>query len=173
MLAVMMENGVVDEGGRLLGADELEGPIADYMGTVDGKNVFFADRGTGVCVTADDVRKLQLAKSAIAAGIQTMMKEADVTEVKSFLLCGGFGSYMDKDSAARMGLFPKEFLPVARTMGNTAGEGAALAVWSEKDRRRVVDLCARCTYIELSTSRTFNDEFIENMMFIPEDEWEA
>ena len=173
MLAVMLENGVVDEGGRLLGADELEGPITDYMGTVDGKNVFFADRGTGVCVTADDVRKLQLAKSAIAAGIQTMMKEADVTEVKSFLLCGGFGSYMDKDSAARMGLFPKEFLPVARTMGNTAGEGAALAVWSEKDRRRVVDLCARCTYIELSTSRTFNDEFIENMMFIPEDEWEA
>ena len=170
VLAVMLDNGVVDEGGRLLGADEMEGPIADYMGTLDGKNVFFADRSTGVCVTSDDVRKLQLAKAAIAAGIQTMMKEADVTEVKSFLLCGGFGSYMDQRSAARIGLFPKEFLPVARTMGNTAGEGAALAVWSEKDRKRVVDLCARCKYIELSTSRTFNDEFIEQMMFETDDE---
>jgi len=155
----------VDEGGRLLAKDELEGPITEYMGTREGKNVFYADLETGVCVTGDDVRKLQLAKAAIAAGIQTMMKEAGVTEVKSFLLCGGFGSFMDQKSAARMGLFPTAFLPVARTMGNTAGEGAAIAVWSAKDRERLNKLCARCQYIELSDSRTFNDEFIDQMMF--------
>lgn len=165
MLAIMLDNGVVDDGGRLLGKDELEGPITNYMGTKDGKNVFFADLETGVCVTSDDVRKLQLAKAAIAAGISTMMIDAGVTEVKSFLLCGGFGSFMDQKSAARMGLFPKEFLPVAKTMGNTAGEGAAIAVWSKKDRERLNRLCASCKYIELSDSRTFNDEFIEQMMF--------
>lgn len=164
-LAVMLDNGVVDEGGRLLAKEELTGPITEYMGKVDGKNVFFVDLATGVCVTADDVRKLQLAKAAIAAGIQTMMKHANVKKVNSFLLCGGFGSYMDQKSAARMGLFPTDFLPVARTMGNTAGEGAAIAVWSKESRERLNSLCAACEYIELSDSRVFNDEFIEQMMF--------
>lgn len=164
-LAVMLDNGVVDEGGRLLAKEELEGPITEYMGKINGKNVFFVDLNTGVCVTADDVRKLQLAKAAIAAGIQTMMKHAGITKVNSFLLCGGFGSYMDQKSAARMGLFPTDFLPVAKTMGNTAGEGAAIAVWSEESRKRLNNLCAACEYIELSDSRVFNDEFIEQMMF--------
>ena len=64
-----------------------------------------------------------------------------------------------------MGLFPKEFLPVARTLGNTAGEGAALAVWSEESRRLLNEIRDKCEYIELSDSRFFNDEFIEQMMF--------
>ena len=81
------------------------------------------------------------------------------------MLCGGFGSFMDKKSAARMGLFPASFLPVTQTLGNTAGEGAALAVWNEEARKTMDDIIANCEYIELSDSRVFNDEFIEQMMF--------
>ena len=165
VLSIMLDTGVVDETGRLLGADELDGPVAAYAGKKDGKNVFWVDRDGDVYMNADDVRKLQLAKSAIAAGINTLMHEAGVEKVDWFLLAGGFGSYMDKNSAARIGMFPRSFVPVTRTMGNTAGEGAAITLLSEEARKTVRDITDRCKYIELSESRYFNDVYIDEMMF--------
>lgn len=165
VLSIMLDTGVVDETGRLLNADELEMPVAAYAGRKDGKNVFWVDKEHDVYMNADDVRKLQLAKSAIAAGIRTLMHEAGVEQVDWFLLAGGFGSYMDKNSAARIGMFPREFVPVTRTMGNTAGEGAAITLCSAEERRLVENITQRCHYIELSESRYFNDVYIDEMMF--------
>jgi uncharacterized 2Fe-2S/4Fe-4S cluster protein (DUF4445 family) len=166
-LAVLLDTGAVDETGRLLDRDEIDHPIASNVGKVDGKNVFWLSQTEGVYMSAGDVRKLQLAKAAIGAGIQTLLKTANISEndVKSFILAGGFGSYMDKNSAARIGLFPKVFLPVTRAMGNTAGEGAALALVSQEARQTLAAMRIECEYVELSTSPIFNEEFVENMTF--------
>ncbi|MCL2200737.1 MAG: ASKHA domain-containing protein [Oscillospiraceae bacterium] len=167
-LAVLLDCGAVDETGRLLDADEIEHEIADHIGEVDGNNVFWLTReGKGVYLSAQDIRKIQLAKSAIGAGIQTLLENAGVTEsdVKTFVLAGGFGSFMNQHSAARVGLFPKSFLPITKTLGNTAGEGASLALCSANARVQLDDIRRRCEYIELSTSKTFNDAFIEHIMF--------
>jgi uncharacterized 2Fe-2S/4Fe-4S cluster protein (DUF4445 family) len=114
-----------------------------------------------------DVRKLQLAKAAIAAGLQTLLFTAGIKseDVNSFLLAGGFGSFLDQVSAATIGLFPKSFLPFAKTMGNTAGEGAALALCSEKARTSLKNMMDSFEVVELSISKKFNDEFIDQMMF--------
>ena len=166
-LALMIETGAVDESGRVLDAEELDHPISAYLGTVDGKNVLWLSRENGVYMAAADVRKLQLAKAATCAGIKTLMYHVGIgiEDVKSFLLAGGFGSYMDHESAAKIGLFPKEFLPIARTMGNTAGEGAAIALLSSAARATLSDIRDRCEYIELSTTPYFSDQFIEQMTF--------
>ena len=166
-LAILIRTGAVDETGRLLDPDEIEHDISKYIGEVDGKNVFWLCRESGVYLSSVDVRKLQLAKSAIAAGIQTLLHEAGLTEsdVKRFFLAGGFGSYMDQTSAATIGLFPKTFLPVSQTMGNTAGEGSAMALISEDARKALSSMRDRCEYIELSTSLYFNEQFVEQMMF--------
>ena len=165
-LAVLLETGAVDETGRLLDRDEITHEIATHIGVrADGSNAFFLTKD--VCLTSADIRKLQLAKSAIASGIQVLLKHSGVGEagVKSFVLAGGFGSFMDQNSAAAIGLFPKCFLPVSKTMGNTAGEGAALALCSESARAALSDMRNRCEYIELSTSVEFNEQFVENIMF--------
>ena len=166
-LAVLLETGAVDESGRLLDADEIEHEIAEHIGEADGKNVFWLKKDAGVYMSASDIRKLQLAKSAIAAGIQTLLQHAGVTEeqVGAFILAGGFGSFMDQSSAARIGLFPKSFLPTAITLGNTAGEGAALALLSDSARDALNNIRDRCEYIDLSTSPVFNEQFVEQMMF--------
>jgi len=149
-LAVLLDTGAVDETGRLLDNDK-------YLLTGE-YNIY---------ITAGDIRKLQLAKAAIAAGIQVLLHFAGVPEegVKSLALAGGFGSYMDLHSAARIGLFPKSLMPVATTLGNTAGEGAALAVNSEEVRVRLDNVRAHCEYIELSSMTFFNDKFVEQMAF--------
>ena len=166
-LAVLVTTGAVDESGRLVDADELDHPISKHLGKRDGKNVFWLSEENDVYMIPGDVRKLQLAKAAIAAGLQTLLYEAGISQedVTSFLLAGGFGSYIDKVSAATIGLFPKCFLPVARTMGNMAGEGAAVALCSETARRTLADMMDNFIVVELSTSKKFNEQFIEQMMF--------
>ena len=121
----------------------------------------------GVYISATDIRKLQLAKAAVAAGIQTLLHHVGITEeqVKSLVLAGGFGSRMDLHSAAKIGLFPKALLPMADTLGNTAGEGTALALCSGTARKSLQDIRERCKYVELSTSEVFNEQFIEQMTF--------
>jgi uncharacterized 2Fe-2S/4Fe-4S cluster protein (DUF4445 family) len=80
-------------------------------------------------------------------------------------LAGGFGSFLDQHSAATIGLFPKAFLPFARTMGNTAGEGAAQALCSKAARDSLQNMMDNFEVVELGTNKVFNEQFIEQMMF--------
>ena len=149
-LAVLLDIGAVDETGRLL-----------------NKNKFWLDEKNGIYITAEDIRKLQLAKAAIAAGIQVLLHFAGITEkdIKLLALAGGFGSYMNLQSAARIGLFPKTLLPVAKSYGNAAGEGAVLALTPEKTRTKLERIRKQCEYIELSSIAFFNDKFVDEMSF--------
>ena len=146
-LAVMLALEVVDESGRL------------------EKEQFYISEN--VFITAKDVRNIQLAKAAIAAGIQTLLTHVGLREddIKTFVLAGGFGSFMDKVNAAKIGLFPKTFLPVTAVMGNTSGEGAILALCSPEAQEKLDDVREKSEYIELSTSTIWNEQFIEQMMF--------
>lgn len=166
-LAVMLKIGAVDETGRLLDAGEVPAGIAGLIGKVEGKNVFYLSKENEIYMTALDVRKLQLAKAAISGGIDTLIQTAGISaeDISEFFIAGGFGSYLDKVSAATMGLFPKNLLAVAKTMGNTAGEGAAIALCSKSARETLSSIRNKCEYIELSTSSIFHDLFIDNMMF--------
>jgi len=151
-LAVLLENGVVDTTGRL----------KDNKYWLTGN-----EKTNGIFITAGDIRKLQLAKAAIAAGIQVLLHFAGVseTDIKMLALAGGFGSYMDLKSAARTGLFPSCMLPVAKAVGNTAGEGAILALNSGDIRKRLENIRSCCEYIDLSSMTFFNDKFVEQMTF--------
>jgi uncharacterized 2Fe-2S/4Fe-4S cluster protein (DUF4445 family) len=167
-LAVLLETGAVDETGRLLGANEIEHEIAAYIDKVNDENVFWLNKSKkGIYITARDIRRLQLAVAAISAGIQTLLKHVGITEeqVESFLLAGGFGSFMDMNSAARIGLFPRSFLRAAKALGNTAGQGAMIILRSENARKTLEHIREHCEYIELSTSPVFNEQFVEKMLF--------
>jgi len=162
-LAVLLDTGAVDETGRLLNSSETEHIIKNYIN--DGK--FLLSKENDIYLTAGDIRKLQLAKAAIAAGIQTLLQHTGITasEIKSFILAGGFGSYMNIKSAVRTGLIPESFLPVTRVAGNAAGDGAELLLCSGEAREKIEDIRKNCIYIELSSDPVFNNQFIEQMMF--------
>ncbi|MBR5380994.1 MAG: DUF4445 domain-containing protein [Oscillospiraceae bacterium] len=162
-LAVMLDTGVVDGSGMLLSEDDVDGPAAQYIDEDDDETVFRLSRD--VYVSAGDVRKLQLAKSAIAAGIQTLLAHAGVRSADGLMLAGGFGSYLDPRSAARIGLFPAELLPGVRALGNTAGAGAVMAAASPDAREKMEEIRQECEYVELSTDKTFNEQFVMQMMF--------
>ena len=166
-VALMVREGVVDETGYLLGPDELDGPLAQYVGRESDRNVFYLTEDRSLYITQDDVRSLQLAKAAVCGGIMTMVDAAgiDVSDIGELEIAGGFGAYLNLDSAAAIGLFPAELAPCASSVGNTSGEGATALMLSQAARNRELAIVEKCTYLELSTSSEFNDYYIEMMEF--------
>ena len=165
-LAVCLDIGLVDETGRLLDADEVDGDIAHLL--VETADAQPAVRiAEDIVLTAGDIRKLQLGKAAIAGGIATVLAqaEAQMESVSNFFIAGGFGSFINIDSACRIGLFPAKLRSVMRVVGNTAAEGAILALVQD-EQSAIEAIRDACLYVELSTSPDFMENYVNNMMFL-------
>ena len=87
-----------------------------------------------------------------------------MTDVEQVILAGGFGSFLNKKSAAAIGLIPEELEPVTISVGNAAGEGAVSAAVSEAARQELGRL-QEMRYVELSTHKKFSDAYMEEMFF--------
>ncbi len=166
-VALMVRLGIVDDTGYLLGTDELEEPLASLVGRENDRNVFYLVPDRSLYITQNDVRSLQLAKAAVCAGILTLVEAADiqVSDITRLEIAGGFGAYLNLESAAAIGLFPKELLPCASSVGNTSGEGATALLVSSAARTRENEIVDKCDYLELSTSSEFNEFYVDMMEF--------
>ena len=80
-------------------------------------------------------------------------------------LAGGFGNYIDQNSAAAIGLLPASLLDRIVPVGNSAGMGAVAWLLSDQARSELDTFLPKCTYLELSGCPEFNEAYIECMMF--------
>lgn len=124
-----------------------------------------------VTLTQKDIRELQLAKSALRAGMEALLAEAGMT-AETFVaahgrvfLAGGLGYYLRAESAVRIGLLPAALLPVTSAVGNSALAGAVRALWDDTALRTMEACTTHCRVVELHHSEVFNQGFIEYMMF--------
>ncbi len=126
-----------------------------------------AGHGTDIVLTQMDVRALQLAKGAIYAGIAMLQKVMNVPDddLAEVLLCGGFGNYINLESAKRIRLLPD--LPEERIsyIGNAALVGAELALLSEEGRREADRIVARIEHVALATHLDFQLIFVDACRF--------
>jgi len=118
-------------------------------------------------ITQQDIREVQLAKSAIAAGVNILLKHAnlDLDKIDALYLAGGFGNYINPESAMKIGLISTRLAGKIITVGNTSGTGALLALKSTQFDIVIEDLLKKTEYIELSGHEDFTLEFVMNMMF--------
>lgn len=137
--------------------------LVDETGAME-EDLFLTD---GVCLTRKDIRQVQLAKGAIAAGIATLLRsrglEAD--NLSCLYIAGGFGSHLNLRSAARIGLIPEELVSCTKVIGNAALGGAEFILRNRHEKDRAEQLAKRAECLNLGGNRTFSDLFIENMMF--------
>lgn len=135
----------------------------------DYKIVAASESGTGVAITLDqnDIREVQLAKSAIVSGIKILMKQAGLgfEQIDTLFLAGGFGNYINTESAVRIGLLPAEMKDKIIPIGNTSGTGAILALKSVRFDDVINKLLSKTRHIELAADEDFALEFAMNMMF--------
>jgi uncharacterized 2Fe-2S/4Fe-4S cluster protein (DUF4445 family) len=118
-----------------------------------------------VALTQNDIRELQLAKAAIAAGIKLLMQRKGAKELTRLYLAGAFGNYIDRASAQGIGLidFPPERVEAA---GNTALLGAKLALFSlDSEDGSYVGVRRRVEHVALNADPNFQDVFVEELAF--------
>jgi uncharacterized 2Fe-2S/4Fe-4S cluster protein (DUF4445 family) len=123
------------------------------------------DVGADITITQADVRALQLAKSAMYAGIKLMMRRLGVEQVDRVILAGAFGSYIDKVQAMTIGLFPDCDLEKVYAVGNAAGDGARIALVNAAKRDEADRVAREVEYIELTVEPDFERVFMEAMYF--------
>ena len=168
LAAVLVRLGVIDPGGRLLPPEDVPDKLRNYMTTdADGNGVFhLTDR---VYLTAGDVRALQLAKAAVAAGAKVLLARQGLTlsELDGIYLAGGFGMYLDPGSAAAIGLLPQVPQNKLHSVGNAALAGASALALDTKTQEAAARIAERCQYIELSGQADFADAFAGSMTLEP------
>lgn len=161
----LVKLGVIDETGRI-DEDEINENLM-YRFKEDDEAEFILDVATGISITQKDIREVQLAKAAIAAGINTLIHSQGITyeKVGKVILAGGFGSYIDKKSACAIGLLPLELLNKIETVGNAAGMGAVKLLLNSKSIEKISSIAKNTKYYELSGDSYFQDEYIEQICF--------
>lgn len=175
LMAVLLRLGLVDESGLLLNPDEAPEGFERWLDEDEnGNGLLFLTDDDSVYFTASDVRQLQLAKAAVAAGISVLLKETgtDFDEIEALYLAGGFGTHMKAESAVEMGMLPRALLDRIVGVGNASLAGAQQALLSLERRQRLFEIQKKCTYLELSGNARFNELYPAHMSFDEEDtEW--
>lgn len=176
-ISTLLYFGIIDKTGRMQENDEIENGIGKKLAknlTKEKEQAAFklvdssqtSHRDT-ILLTQRDVREIQNAKASIAAGINTLIKEAgkEATDIDTVYLAGGFGSYIDKHHAVHLGLIPEVLENRIRVIGNAAGSGAIMALLSKDHYNSCKEIAARTKYVELSSSPAFMDDYVKSMMF--------
>lgn len=173
-LAILLKAGIIDENGTILSGQELPILFRSYVFELGAEDAAQSTESSlavhiapGVYITQEDIRKLQLAKGAIAAGIDILFKEygCKPCDLDILTFAGGFGNYIDKASAAAIGLFPPELLDRAKEVGNAAGNGAVSAALSQEAWESALDISGKMRYIELASYPHFDEIYVEHMNF--------
>jgi len=165
-VAQLLTVGLLDHSGRMLSAADVPNhPLAARLIEVEGVRAFLL--AEGVYLSQRDVRELQFAKGSIATGIKILMDILGVaaSDLDEIFLGGSFGSYLNPESAKIIGLVPDVDVDKIIAVGNSAGEGAKIALLSYRERQVAFELPSRIEYVELSGRSDFNDAFVEVLRF--------
>lgn len=119
-----------------------------------------------VALNAKDIRMLQLAKSAICAGLLTLMENEglDPSDIPVLYIAGGFGKYLNKHSAARIGLLPSAVAAHSKAVGNAALAGASMLLLNGDFRFEAEITAKNAVTLELSSNPTFSEYYMSGMM---------
>jgi uncharacterized 2Fe-2S/4Fe-4S cluster protein (DUF4445 family) len=120
-----------------------------------------------VALTQSDIRELQLAKSAISAGLRILLERlgASLRDVQKLYLAGAFGNYVSHTSAQRIGLIP---MPADKihAAGNTALQGAKLALFGPGVEDGAYSrLRQKIQHVPLRAEANFEEAFVEGLAF--------
>ena len=146
-VAAFLETEQIDETGA---AEEDELPLRD-----------------GIALIPRDIRAVQLAKAAIAAGIQTLMESArtDCDEIETLYIAGGFGSHLNVESAAAIGLIPQELAAKVKVIGNASLSGCVRLLLNKDSISSAETIANAAVHLNLGGNPNFNEHYMEQMFF--------
>ncbi len=121
-----------------------------------------SDTGREIAITEVDIECFIRAKGAIFSAINMMLTslDMDVTVLEHIYVAGGIGSGINMENAVRIGMFPDVDRELFQYIGNSSLAGAYALALSPAAERKVHELAANMTYMELSTEPRYMEEFV-------------
>ena len=118
-------------------------------------------------ITQQDIRQIQLAKSAVFSAVEILMKKAGITpgKIEHVYLAGGFGYHLNVEKAIGIGLFPLAFRGKIKTVGNASLQGTKELLLGRITKETLGDIKNICEEVYLSNETDFQDTFMKNMNF--------
>lgn len=176
--AELLRCGIVMPEGLMLLPDQLPRSVPEAL----RKRVIIAPEGTAfvlaaedetgtgkpVYVTQRDIRELQLATAAIRAGFSILLKRVGLTvaDIDQVLIAGGFGNFIRRSNAQRIGLLPADLERHRISfVGNASLAGARLAAASQKLRHQAEEMARNIRHVDLSIDPEFQAQYVEAMFF--------
>ncbi|MGE5173424.1 MAG: ASKHA domain-containing protein [Betaproteobacteria bacterium] len=168
-LAEMYLNGVIDQKGKVReesgtkrirrGESGLEYVLAWRVENAINKEIV---------ITEVDLDNLIRAKAAIYAGFATLVSHMGMTfgDIEKLYIAGGFGRYIDVERAVTIGMLPDLPVDKFQFLGNTSIMGAYFGLLCDRMRHEAEEIAKKMTYVELSVSRSFMDEYM-SALFLP------
>lgn len=138
--------------------------VLDETGAMDMEKYELRD---GINIYGADVRATQLAKAAIAAGIETLLDVASVgmEEIQILYLAGGFGSHLNIESAVKIGLIPEPLKEKVQVVGNASLSGAVRLLLCKDEIAKVRRIAGCSIHVNLGGNPIFNEKYIDKMFF--------
>jgi uncharacterized 2Fe-2S/4Fe-4S cluster protein (DUF4445 family) len=177
LAAGLLDCGILAETGRVLSGDELPADLPDALRRRvlpgrDGQAQFLlageAESDSRITLHQRDIRELQLATGAIRAGVKILLRLAglETGDLQHVLIAGGFGSFIRRSKAQRIGLLPAEVdHSKISYVGNASLNGAKWALLSTRVRKQAEELARKARHVQLSLDTDFQMEFAEAMIF--------
>jgi len=166
LLDVLLETGVLDETG-LIHAERYNGAWRDTergveLIIVDGSET---EAGVPVVFNQQDVRQLQLAKAAVRAGVDVLMKEAGTApeDIGEVMFAGAFGNYLNPESVLGTGMIPQFQPGEIKAIGNAALRGAIAALLRTPEREKAKQYAREIRAVELADHPDFSRVFVAGM----------
>ena len=122
-----------------------------------------------ITISLKDIRSIQLAKGALRAGAEILLRTYGVPMPDKVILAGAFGNFIDKHHALAIGLFPQCAPEAVSSVGNAAGDGARYALLNLGKRRDAARVAEEVEFIELALDPDFQREYVKAMTFEPVD----
>ena len=162
----MAAHKALDKTGRFHANGTLESrPWRDRWDVLNGATVF---RLAGpVYLSQKDVRQVQLAKAAIRAGIDLMLRanNLEAAKVDRVLIAGSFGFHLRTQSLIHLGLLPREFANRVEFVGNTSKTGAQAFLLNRAVRDELKAVVRRVRVLELANDPAFEKTFVRSLSF--------
>jgi Uncharacterized metal-binding protein len=156
IVAELIRAGIADETGLL---------SEDYFD--DGYVIATDKAGKAISFTQKDIREIQLAKAAVHAGIEILIRRFDINyeELDTVYLAGGFGYKINIQKAIDIGLLPKKLQGKIKAIGNSSLSGAIEYLKEEAAHDRMQHIIEISTEINLSNDKDFNELYVDSMYF--------
>lgn len=168
LVAAMAKLGIIDNTGRMRRPRETEGleeSISKSLFEIEAKATFRINNS--VYFTQDDVRQVQLAKSALRAAIEILMTEAgvDVEGLDRVVIAGGFGFSLRPENLEAIGLLPPKMASKVFFAGNTSRIGSARLLRNIGNRRFLEARMKNVEHILIETRPDFMERYVDSMEF--------